>query len=160
MVRQDALLVLSILIAVHRGFAQGWVYAIGWLLSLPNELSAAGVTITYWRPDLNNGIWVAAFLVALALVQLFGVRGYGEGRLGTDTTNLLALTDGISRIHSLNHQNHCGHWFYYPCHYYRLWWSPRRSQRLYWRPLLSRPRRVSQWLPGFLFRVRHCCLLL
>lgn len=97
------LLLLAILIVVHRGFAQGWLYAVGWLLSLPNELSAAGVTITYWRPDLNNGIWVAAFLVALALVQLFGVRGYGEGKLGTDIAKLPMLTDGISRVHSFDH---------------------------------------------------------
>ena len=67
----------------------GCNYALAWLLSLPNELSAAGVTIEYWRPDLNNGIWVASFLVALALVQLFGVRGYGEGQFTSNCSNEL-----------------------------------------------------------------------
>ena len=150
---------LAKLIVMYRGFAQGWVYAIGWLLSLPNELSAAGVTITFWRPDLNNGIWVAAFLVALALVQLFGVRGYGEGKLNTDTTILPKLTPGISRIHSLHHQNHSGHWFYHPRHHHRLRWSSRRFQRLYRRALFSRSWPISPWFPRFLFRIRHCCLL-
>jgi yeast amino acid transporter len=61
------------------GFAVGWDYAISWLTVLPFELTAAGITISYWRPDLNIGIWIAVFFVALCIIQVFGVRGYGEG---------------------------------------------------------------------------------
>jgi amino acid permease len=64
----------------NRGFAVGWDYAIGWLVILPFELTAASLTIQYWRDDLNVGIWIAIFLVVLSLIQLFGVRGYGEGK--------------------------------------------------------------------------------
>ncbi|KAJ5577921.1 uncharacterized protein N7459_006885 [Penicillium hispanicum] len=60
------------------GFAVGWDYAISWLVILPFELTAAGLTIRYWRPDLNVGIWITVFLVVLSAIQLFGVRGYGE----------------------------------------------------------------------------------
>jgi amino acid transporter len=45
---------------------------------LHTELTAAGITIKFWRPDLNVGIWVAVFFVALCIIQVFGVRGYGE----------------------------------------------------------------------------------
>lgn len=56
----------------------GWDYAISWLTVLPFELIAASITITFWREDLNMGIWVTVFLVVLAVIQIFGVRGYGE----------------------------------------------------------------------------------
>lgn len=56
----------------------GWDYAIGWLTVLPFEITAAGLTIEYWRDDINIGVWAAVFLFLLAAVQIFGVRGYGE----------------------------------------------------------------------------------
>ena len=59
----------------------GWDYAINWLVILPFELTAAGITIRYWREDLNVGIWIAVFLVILSAIQIFGVRGYGEGKI-------------------------------------------------------------------------------
>jgi amino acid transporter len=62
-----------------RGFAMGWDYAIQWLTILPFEITAAGLTIDFWRPDINIGVWIAVFLVALSIIQIFGVRGYGEG---------------------------------------------------------------------------------
>jgi len=61
------------------GFAVGWDYAIGWLIILPFEITAAGLTIQFWRDDINIGVWIAVFLTILALIQIFGVRGYGEG---------------------------------------------------------------------------------
>jgi len=66
-------------LTLHRGFAIGWDYAIGWLTILPFEITAAGITIQFWRDDLNIGIWIAVFLVILSIIQIFGVRGYGEG---------------------------------------------------------------------------------
>lgn len=59
----------------------GWDYAINWLVILPFELTAASITIQYWRDDLNIGIWIAVFLVVLSAIQLFGVKGYGEGMI-------------------------------------------------------------------------------
>lgn len=60
------------------GFAMGWDYAIGWLTVLPFEITAAGITIQFWRDDINIGVWITVFLTILAAVQIFGVRGYGE----------------------------------------------------------------------------------
>jgi len=60
------------------GFAMGWEYAIGWLTVLPFELTAASITIEYWRTDIHVSVWIASFLVLLCLIQVFGVRGYGE----------------------------------------------------------------------------------
>ncbi len=57
----------------------GWDYALSWLVVLPFELTAAGITIEFWRQDLNVGIWITIFLLFLVGIQFFGVRGYGEG---------------------------------------------------------------------------------
>lgn len=56
-----------------------WEYALAWLTVLPFELVAASITIEYCRGDINMGVWATMFLV-LTLVQIFGVRGYGEGK--------------------------------------------------------------------------------
>ncbi|KAH7159912.1 amino acid permease/ SLC12A domain-containing protein [Dactylonectria estremocensis] len=60
------------------GFAVGWEYALSWLTVLPFELIAASVTIKYWNDTIHMAVWVTIFLVALTVVQIFGVRGYGE----------------------------------------------------------------------------------
>ncbi|KAF1992637.1 putative general amino-acid permease GAP1 [Aulographum hederae CBS 113979] len=77
------------------GFACGWDYAIGWLIILPFEITAAGLTIDFWRTDLNIGIWVAVFLTPLALVQIFGVRGYGEVEFVLSIIKVIACTGFI-----------------------------------------------------------------
>ena len=57
----------------------GWDYALGWLTVLPFEITAAGITISFWK-EINIGVWIAVFLFLLCVVQFFGVRGYGEGK--------------------------------------------------------------------------------
>jgi len=63
----------------------GWDYALSWLVVLPFEITAAGLTIKYWRTDINIGVWIAVFLIVLSAIQIFGVRGYGEGSLPFDS---------------------------------------------------------------------------
>ncbi|TKW59638.1 putative amino-acid permease P7G5.06 [Colletotrichum tanaceti] len=77
------------------GFAMGWDYAIAWLTVLPFELVAASITIKFWRDDLNMGIWVAVFLVILAVIQIFGVRGYGEVEFVLSIIKIAACTGFI-----------------------------------------------------------------
>lgn len=74
-----------------RGFAIGWEYAIGWLTVLPFELIAASSTIRFWRTDIDSAVWITVFLVVLILIQIFGVRGYGEGNTIAYILPLLGL---------------------------------------------------------------------
>ncbi|RFU28746.1 hypothetical protein B7463_g7591, partial [Scytalidium lignicola] len=67
------------------GFAMGWNYAMNWLVVLPFELTAAGITIAFWtdpndtgNPSINVGVWITIFLVLIVAINFFGVRGYGE----------------------------------------------------------------------------------
>ncbi|CAK7236596.1 hypothetical protein SEUCBS140593_009673 [Sporothrix eucalyptigena] len=77
------------------GFAVGWDYALTWLTVLPFELTAASITIRFWREDLNEGIWIAVFLVVLCGIQVFGVRGYGEVEFVLSLIKILACTGFI-----------------------------------------------------------------
>lgn len=74
----DELVKTRWLIYIGRGFAMGWDYALGWLTVLPFEITAAGLTISFWK-EINIGVWIAVFLFLLCVVQIFGVKGYGEG---------------------------------------------------------------------------------
>lgn len=51
-----------------------------WFIVLPLELTAASIVINYWDPNetVPKGIWVMIFLIAITIINLFGVRGYGE----------------------------------------------------------------------------------
>lgn len=62
------------------GFACGWQYAISWLTLVAFEISAACNIIHYWpgSAGINDAAWIVPLLVALAVIQVFGVRGYGE----------------------------------------------------------------------------------
>lgn len=60
------------------GFVLGLLYACLWLISYPSELVACAMTIGYWRPDIDGAVWVAVFWVVICLVNMFGVKGYGE----------------------------------------------------------------------------------
>jgi amino acid transporter len=63
----------------------GWNYAMSWLVILPFELIAAGVTISFWTGnDVDESVsitpaaWITIFLVLIIVINVFGVRGYGE----------------------------------------------------------------------------------
>ena len=60
------------------GFAMGWNYTLNWLIVMPLELTAAGLVINYWSTSVNIAVWITVFLIALLIINLFGVRGYAE----------------------------------------------------------------------------------
>ncbi|EEP75986.1 conserved hypothetical protein [Uncinocarpus reesii 1704] len=74
------------------GFAIGWQYAISWLITLPFEITCAGLTIQFWTSNINIGVWVAVFLGTLIVIQFFGIKGYGESEF------ILALIKVIACI--------------------------------------------------------------
>ncbi|KAG7293071.1 amino acid permease [Staphylotrichum longicolle] len=60
------------------GFAMGWNYALQWLVVLPLEIIAASITVGYWNSNLNRAIFITIFLFTIVVINLFGVKGYGE----------------------------------------------------------------------------------
>lgn len=78
------------------GFAMGWKYvslhrchktiltqpsyALNWLVTLPLELTAASITLSFWSGSrgVNPAAWVVIFYIMVVAINFFGVRGYGE----------------------------------------------------------------------------------
>jgi amino acid transporter len=76
----------------------GWNYAMSWLVVFPFELIAASVTIRFWTGDdngenasINDGVWIAVFLVLIIFVNVFGIRGYGEVEFVLGTIKVIAV---------------------------------------------------------------------
>lgn len=64
-------------ISMVAGSVVGWGYAMQWMVSVPLELVAAAMTVNYWTTT-NLAIWVLVFWLFLCLINLFGVRIFGE----------------------------------------------------------------------------------
>ncbi|KAI9206452.1 amino acid permease/ SLC12A domain-containing protein [Polychytrium aggregatum] len=59
-------------------FTLGWSYWLQWAVSLPAELSALGLIVQFWTPNIQAWIWSGVALVLLLAINLFSVRGFGE----------------------------------------------------------------------------------
>lgn len=73
------------------GFAAGWNYFFTWAITFAAELSALGLIVQYWRPDLNPGIFIAVFYVVVTFANYFNVRVYGEIEFMTAVVKLVTL---------------------------------------------------------------------
>ncbi|CUM64786.1 uncharacterized protein PRCAT00002397001 [Priceomyces carsonii] len=73
------------------GFAMAWNYAMEWLITLPLELVAASITIDYWETNVNPAVFVAVFYVVIVVINLFGVKGYGEVESFLSLIKILAV---------------------------------------------------------------------
>ena len=60
------------------GFLSGWNYWVMFVLVGMAELTAAGIYMQYWFPDVPTWIWAAAFFIIINAVNLVNVRLYGE----------------------------------------------------------------------------------
>lgn len=60
------------------GFSVGWIYWFNWAIVYALELTASGLIIQYWAPDVNIGIFIAVFFVVITGLNLMPVSVYGE----------------------------------------------------------------------------------
>lgn len=77
------------------GFAVGWNYALMWLIVLPLELVAAALCIKFWNSDINPVAWVGIFYIAIVIINVFGVRGYGEAEVILVSVKVMAIVGFI-----------------------------------------------------------------
>ena len=73
------------------GFAMGYNYVFQWAIVLPLELVVAGFTIEYWEVNVSVAVWISVFLVAIIVINVFGVLGYGEEEFWTSALKLSAV---------------------------------------------------------------------
>lgn len=73
------------------GFLSGWNYWVMFVLVGMAELTAAGIYMQYWFPEIPTWTWVALFFVVINAVNLVNVRLYGEMEFWFALIKVLAI---------------------------------------------------------------------
>ncbi|MCL2894075.1 amino acid permease [Brenneria tiliae] len=60
------------------GFASGWNYWVLYVLVAMAELSAVGIYVQYWWPDIPTWVSAAVFFLVINAINLANVKIYGE----------------------------------------------------------------------------------
>lgn len=60
------------------GFASGWNYWVLYVLVAMAELSAVGIYVQYWYPDIPTWVSAAVFFLLINAINLTNVKVYGE----------------------------------------------------------------------------------
>ncbi|WP_050183099.1 alanine permease AlaP [Domibacillus robiginosus] len=60
------------------GFITGWNYWFLWVVTCMAEITAVGVYMGFWYPDVPAWIWALAALVIMTTVNFLAVKAYGE----------------------------------------------------------------------------------
>lgn len=59
-------------------FSMGWIYWFSWAITFAIELTASGLIIQYWAPNLNIGIFIGVFWAVITALNFLPVSFYGE----------------------------------------------------------------------------------
>lgn len=69
----------------------GWNYVFQWVIVLPLEITVAALTINFWTTEVNVAVWITVFLLAILIINIFGVLGYGEKKSWSSALKLAAI---------------------------------------------------------------------
>ncbi|KAI8825597.1 amino acid permease-domain-containing protein [Fimicolochytrium jonesii] len=72
-------------------FTLGWNYWAQWAVSLPSELSALGIIVSFWTPNVPTWIWSASILTVLVAVNLVSVKSFGEAEYWLAAVKVVAV---------------------------------------------------------------------
>ncbi|KAI0714195.1 general amino acid permease 1 [Cerioporus squamosus] len=75
------------------GFAVGWNYFYTNAISVPVEITAAGLLLTFWDSNPNHqAAYTAAIIVCACAINIFGVRWFGESEFMFSIIKLALIT--------------------------------------------------------------------
>ncbi|MDD6864434.1 MAG: amino acid permease [Lactobacillus sp.] len=60
------------------GFAMGWNYWFNWAITIPVDVTTAGLVFQYWLPHFPSWLFSTFVLIAIFLINYLSVRSYGE----------------------------------------------------------------------------------
>ncbi|KAF5659399.1 hypothetical protein FCIRC_12541 [Fusarium circinatum] len=83
---------MATFLPMNKGFATGWNYFLKYIIATPTNLTAAGLVIQFWRPDLNVAIWITIFGVAIITVNVLHVNSFGETEFWLGFAKVLIMT--------------------------------------------------------------------
>lgn len=75
------------------GFALGYTYWFKYIITTPNQLTAAALVIQFWcSPEqVNPGVFIAIFLVTIIAINYLGVRFFGEFEFWLSSIKVLVI---------------------------------------------------------------------
>ncbi|KAK4561380.1 amino acid transporter [Recurvomyces mirabilis] len=75
------------------GFALGYTYWFKYIITTPNQLTAAALVIQYWCPPdrVNPGVFIAVFLVAIIAINYLGISWFGEIEFWLSSIKVLVI---------------------------------------------------------------------
>ncbi|KAK4542481.1 hypothetical protein LTR36_006733 [Oleoguttula mirabilis] len=75
------------------GFALGYTYWFKYIITTPNQLTAAALVIQYWCPPekVNPGVFIAIFLVAIITINYLGIQFFGEFEFVLSSVKVLVI---------------------------------------------------------------------
>lgn len=75
------------------GFAVGWNYFYSNAITLPAEITAATILLTFWDSNTQHQpIYIAVMIVCCVGINLFGVRYFGESEFVFSIVKLMLIT--------------------------------------------------------------------
>lgn len=60
------------------GFALGWNYWFNWAITIPVDVTTAGIVMNYWLPNVPGWIFSVTVMALIFLINYLSVRSYGE----------------------------------------------------------------------------------
>lgn len=97
------------------GFSMSYNYWFNWAITVAAELSAAGIVMQFWFPDIPVVYWSALFFCLIVLLNSFAVGLYGEIEYCLSTVKVatiiififvgLLMILGLIGNHPINFQN-------------------------------------------------------
>ncbi|KAF2163202.1 hypothetical protein M409DRAFT_68523 [Zasmidium cellare ATCC 36951] len=75
------------------GFALGYTYWFKYIITTPNQLTAAALVIQYWLPreQVNPGVWITVFLVVIIVINVLGIKYFGELEFWLSSIKVLVI---------------------------------------------------------------------
>jgi len=58
---------------------------------LPLEIIAGALTVRYWNPSIPPSVFVSIFLAVIVVINLMGIRGYGEAEFLFAIVKIVAI---------------------------------------------------------------------
>ncbi|PYH95057.1 hypothetical protein BO71DRAFT_483244 [Aspergillus ellipticus CBS 707.79] len=80
---------------LYHSFATGWNYFFKYAIVLANNLTAAGLVMQYWRPDLNVAIWVTVFGVLVVSINILNVTTFGDAEFLLSSIKIITLATAM-----------------------------------------------------------------
>lgn len=74
------------------GFSMGWIYWFNWAITFALELTASGLIIQYWVPNVNIGVLIGVFWAVITALNLMPVSVYGEIEFWFASVKVVTIT--------------------------------------------------------------------